>query len=159
MTTADQLGARFGHHGAHSRPHQSGVGALRDFGDTRGGRKGEIVLRGVAAELANVVECAAFETKQISTLYQLWVLHIFVHSRDDGLVKTRRHQINHVHGQRELTMLLCCHLAGDKDAKMADALVKAIDDRLPGFDELVLVIVKIEDPVQRLLWRGDVVAP
>ena len=59
----------------------------------------------------------------------------------------------------ELAVLLRRHLAGDEDAEMADALMQAIDDRLAGGDDLVLVIVEVEDPAQRLLRRRDVVTP
>ena len=56
-------------------------------------------------------------------------------------------------------MLLCRHLAGDEDAEMANALVQTIDNRLAGCDDLVLVVVEVEDPVQSLLGGRDVVAP
>ena len=42
---------------------------------------------------------------------------------------------------------------------MTDAVMQAIDDRLAGIDDFVLVIVEIEYPVQCLLRRRDVVAP
>ena len=82
-----------------------------------------------------------------------------VHFGNHRLVKTGRHQIDHIHRLRELAVLLCRHLAGHEDAQMANALVKAIDDRLAGLDDLILVVIEVEDPVQRLLRRRDVVAP
>ena len=147
MTVPHQLGARFRHHGAHCRPHQSAVDALGDFGNPGGRRKGEVVLGAVAADLADVVERAGLETEEIAALHQLGVFDSFVEPRDHRLVKTGRHQIDHVHGIGKFLVLLCRHFAGDKDAEMADALVQAIDDRLAGIDDLVLVIVEIEYPV------------
>ena len=38
-------------------------------------------------------------------------------------------------------------------------LVQRVDDGLAVGDDLVLVVVEVEDPVQRLLRRRDVVAP
>ena len=87
------------------------------------------------------------------------MVHRFVDAGDDGLVKTRRHDVDQIHRLREFAVFLCRHLAGNEDAEMADALMQAIDDGLPGRDDLVLVVVKIEDPAQGLLRRRDVVAP
>ena len=56
-------------------------------------------------------------------------------------------------------MLLGCDLARHEDAEVANALVQAVDDRLTGRDNLVLVVVEVEDPAQRLLWRRNVVTP
>ena len=39
------------------------------------------------------------------------------------------------------------------------AVMQRIDDRLPVGDDLAHVVVEVENPVQRLLRRGDVVAP
>jgi hypothetical protein len=92
-------------------------------------------------------------------LHQLGIFDRFVDTRDHRLVKTGRHQINHVHRVGEFLVLLRRHLSGDEDAEMPDALMQAIDDGLAGFDDLVLVIVEIENPMQCLLRRRDVVAP
>ena len=42
---------------------------------------------------------------------------------------------------------------------MPNGLVQAVDDRLAGFDDLIFVIVEVENPVECLLRRRDVVAP
>ena len=39
------------------------------------------------------------------------------------------------------------------------AVMQRVDDRLPVGDDLAHIVVEVEDPVQRLLRRGDVVAP
>ena len=83
---------------------------------------------------------------------------VFVSLDQNHLVKTGRHDVDQIHVERELLMLLVRDFAGDKDAEMADALVQRINDRLPIRDQIVDVIVKIEDPIERLLRRRDVVA-
>ena len=55
-------------------------------------------------------------------------------------------------------MLLGGHLAGDENAEMADALVQRINDRLTIRDDLVDAVIQVEDPIERLLRRRDVVA-
>ena len=50
------------------------------------------------------------------------------------------------------------HFAGHEDAEMTDALVEAVYDGLPVCDQIVEVLVEIENPAERLLRRGDVVA-
>src|SRR5262249_21089587 len=73
MTAPHQVGARFGHHGAHTRPHQAAVNALIDFRNAGDGREGEVVLGAVAADLADVVECAALQSEYVAALHQLAV--------------------------------------------------------------------------------------
>ena len=92
-------------------------------------------------------------------MHQLGIFDRFVDTRDHRLVKPGRHQIDHVHGIGKFLVLLRRHLSGDEDAEMPNALMQAIDDRLAGLDDLVLVIVEVENPVERLLRRRDVVAP
>ncbi len=55
-------------------------------------------------------------------------------------------------------MLLPGDAAGDEDAEMADALVDGVDDGLAAGADVVVLLVEIDDPAQRLLRRGDVVA-
>ena len=78
---------------------------------------------------------------------------------DHRLVEAGRHQVDHVHARGELGVLLGRHLAGHEDAEVADRLVQRVDDGLAVRDDLVLVLVEVGDPAQRLLRRRDVVAP
>ena len=55
-------------------------------------------------------------------------------------------------------MLLLGHAAGDEDPEMSDGFVHGVDDGLAVRPDLVDVVVEVENPVQRLLRRGDVVA-
>ena len=78
--------------------------------------------------------------------------------RDHRLIEAGRQQVDHVHEVDEFLVLFRGHLAGDEDAEMPNALVQRVDDRLAVRDHVVVVLVKIENPVQRLLRRRDVVA-
>ena len=71
----------------------------------------------------------------------------FVDPGDHRFIEAGRHQIDHVHRLGELAMFLGRDFARNKDAEVTDAVVQAIDDRLTSFDDLVLVIVEIENPV------------
>ena len=55
-------------------------------------------------------------------------------------------------------MLLLGDAAGNEDAEMADGFMHGVDDGLPVSPDLVDIGIEIEDPVQGLLRRGDVVA-
>ena len=55
-------------------------------------------------------------------------------------------------------MLLLGDTAGHENAEMTDAFMNRIDDGLPIGPDLIYVGIAIEDPVQRLLRRGDIVA-
>ncbi|MNQ90087.1 hypothetical protein D3C85_1054150 [compost metagenome] len=50
------------------------------------------------------------------------------------------------------------HFARDEDAQVADAGVSQVDDSASGCAQGQVAGVDIADPVQCLLWRGNVVA-
>ena len=126
---------------------KSAVHALSDFGNPGGRRECKVVLGAIAADLTDVVEFAGLETEQVAALHQLGIFDSFVDAGNHRLVKPGRHQIDHVHGIGKFLVLLRRHFAGDEDAEVPNALMQAIDDRLAGVDDLVLVIVEIENPV------------
>jgi hypothetical protein len=51
------------------------------------------------------------------------------------------------------------HRRGHEDPQMADFLVDHVDDALAPDADFGLVGIEIGDPVERLGWRGDIVAP
>ena len=55
-------------------------------------------------------------------------------------------------------MLLARDVPRHEDAEMPDCLVDGVDDRLPMRADVIDVLIEIEDPAERLLWRGDVIA-
>ena len=56
-------------------------------------------------------------------------------------------------------MLFRRHLAGHENTEVADGGMQRIDDRLSPGDDLVDVVVEVENPVERLLGRSDVITP
>ena len=74
------------------------------------------------------------------------------------LVQAGRQHVDQVDVGGELLVLLLGHAAGDEDAEMADAVVDGVDDGLAAGAEVVVLLVQVDDPAQRLLRRGDVVA-
>ena len=133
MTAPHQLRARFRHHGAHCRPHQSAVHALSDFRNAGGRSESKVVLGAIAADLANVVELAGLETEQVVALHQLGIFDRFVDTRDHRLVKPGRHQVDHVHGIGKFLVLLGRHLSRRRrcrDAQCSDASNRRSSGRL-----------------------------
>ena len=90
---------------------------------------------------------------------QAGIGRIFVDLGDDRLVKAGGHCVDQFRAGHELTMLFGCDLAGYEDSQMPDAVMHRIDDRLTILDDLTLMVVEIQDPIQRLLRWRDVVAP
>ena len=54
-------------------------------------------------------------------------------------------------------MLFLGHRTGDENAEVADRLVNRVDDGLAVGSDVVDAVVEIEDPVQRLRRRRDIV--
>src|SRR5208282_499870 len=128
------------------------------FRDRANGRKAPRVRCIVAAQRANVAQRTRLQAEPVTAVPDRLVVDIIARLRYHRLIKPGWQQVDHVHEADKLLVLLRGHLAGDEDAEMPDALVQRIDDRLTVYSYFVLVIVKIEDPVQRLLRRRDVVA-
>src|ERR1700756_2723990 len=99
-----------------------------------------------------MVQGPSLETEQIASLYQLPVLRRVVYFSHDRFVQTGGHYIDQLHGRDELAVLLGCHLARYKDTQMPDRLMHRIYDRLANLDDFPLILVQIQDPVQRLMW-------
>ena len=55
-------------------------------------------------------------------------------------------------------MLLLRHAARNENPEMANAFVDGINDGLAERPDLVDVVIEVENPVERLLRRGDVVS-
>ena len=55
-------------------------------------------------------------------------------------------------------MFLLGNATGNENAEMPDAFVNRVDNRLPVGPDFVDVGVEIEDPVQRLLRRSNIIA-
>ena len=75
------------------------------------------------------------------------------------LIESRRQEIDEIHALDQLGVLLGCHLSGDEDAKVANGLMQRVYDCLSVRDDLIFMVVEVEDPVECLRRRCDVVAP
>ena len=75
------------------------------------------------------------------------------------LIESRRQEIDEIHALDQLGVLLGCHLSGDEDAKVANGLMQRVNDCLPVRDDLIFMVVEVENPVECLRRRCDVVAP
>ena len=159
MKSAHRLGHRLRDGGAHEGLQKGAIEAEIDLGHPGDRREALFVLGAVDAEGADVVERSRLEAEEILAVDEVAVRRVLADVADDGLVKARRGRLDHLHARDELAVLLRRDLAGDEDAEMPDAVMQRIDDRLPVGDDLAHVVVEVEDPVQRLLRRGDVVAP
>ena len=157
------LARPFAECGRRHRSHEwAEIGLVKPSVDDRHAlRRGElqVVFRAIAAELADVVESAPLQPEQVATLDQVAIGGLVRDILDDRLVKSGRHQIDHLHRARELVMLPRRDLAGDEDAEVPDSVVKRVDDGLAARDEVVIGLVQVGDPAERLLRRRDVVAP
>ena len=105
-----------------------------------------------------VVEGAWFETHDPVAAHQIRVGGLRRLGGHDGFVQAGRQYINQINVGRELLMLLLGHPTRDEDAEMADAFMDGVDDGLGAGADVVVLLVQIDDPAQRLLRRGDVVA-
>ena len=108
---------------------------------------------------ADVVERSRLETEEILAVDKVAVGRVLADVADDGLVEAGRRRLDHLHARDELAVFLGRDLARDEDAKVPDRLVQRVNDRLTVGDDLADVVIEVENPVQRLLRRGDVVAP
>ena len=77
---------------------------------------------------------------------------------EDGLVESGRQAFDQVDVAGELAVLFLGHAAGNEDPEMTDGFVDGVDDGLPERPDLVDVVIEVENPAERLLRRGDVVA-
>ena len=118
-----------------------------------------VVFGVVAAQRADVVQRARLQAEQVAAVHQLGVDGILIHLGDHRLVEPGRQHVDQLHARDELAVLLGGDLAGHEDTKVPDAVVQRVDNRLAVRDDLALVVVEIENPVQRLLRWRDVVAP
>src|SRR5580704_18881244 len=159
MHSAHRLCRRFGHAGANPWLPERAVETEVDFGDPREGGEARVILGAIDAERADVVERAVLETEEILAVHEISVRRIRSCVRDDGLVEAGRRRFNHLDAGDKLVVLFRRHLARYENTEMADSRMQRIDDRLSPGDDLVDVVVEVENPVERLLGRSDVITP
>jgi hypothetical protein len=154
-----RLGGRLRDGGANPRRGEGAIEAEIDLGQPRHRSAALVVLRAIDAEGANIVERSRLEAEEIFAIDELAVRRLVADVADDGLVKARRRRLDHFHAGDELPVLLRRDLARDEDAEVPDAVMQRVNDRLPVGDDLAHIVIEVENPVQGLLGRRDVVAP
>src|SRR5208283_604645 len=159
MHLADGLGYPLGRRRANPRLGEGPIEPDIDLGDPRDRGETVLVVRTVDAEGADVVERALLEAEKVLAVNELAVLRVLSDVRDGRLVKSRRRRLDHIHAGDELLIFLRSDLARNENPQVPDAVVQRVDDRLTVGDDLVDTVVEVENPVQGLLWGGDVVAP
>ena len=135
------------------------VQALVHLGQSCDRGKSAVILGIVATERADVVQGPLFQGKMIAALHKLRISRRRIGIGNHGLIEPRRQEIDEIHALDQLGILLGGHLSGDEDAKMADGLVHCVYDCLAVGDDLIFMVVEVEDPVECLRRRCDVVAP
>ncbi len=125
----------------------------------RGRGEAQVVVGGVAAEGADVVQRAPLEPEQVLARDQVGIGLVGPQVADHRLIEAGRHQLDHAHAAGELGVLAPGHLARDEDAQVPGGLMQGVDDGLAVGDDLALVVVEVGDPAERLLGRSDLVAP
>src|SRR5262245_8939698 len=138
--------------------HERAIETEIDVGYASRRSKPPFVLLVIAAKRSNVAEAARFEAHQIVAADQVGANGAWISRRHHGLVKARRQHIDKVDVARELIVLLLRHRSRYEDAEMAYRLMDGINHGLTVRPHIVDAVVEIEDPVQRLLRRRDVVA-
>ena len=149
---------RSGYERAHDRLGKRAVEREVHLGDARGRCEAAFIGSVIAAERANIVESphlAAHEPIASDQVRAGGAVRLGLEYR---LIKPRRQRIDQVDIVGELAVLLFRHASGDKDAEVTDLVVDRVHDGLTVGADVVDVLVEIENPVQRLLRRGDVVA-
>jgi hypothetical protein len=112
----------------------------------------------VAAERADVIERPLLATHHPIAVHKVGIGGVGALLLEHGFVEAGRQRIDEVYIAGEFAVLLARHARGYEDAEMADRLVDGIDDGLTVGAHFLDVVVKIENPAQRLLRRRDVVA-
>ena len=124
------------------------------------GRCGEaaLVCRIIAAERADVVEGPRFAGHDPVGRDQVGMAGIGRLLGEGRLIKSGGQHVDEVDIARELAVLLSRDAGRHEDSQVANGLVNRVDDRLSMLSNIVDILVKVEDPAQRLLRWCNVVA-
>ena len=120
--------------------------------------KAPLVGEIVAAQRADVVERAGLAAHHPLAGHEVGVVNRLALRRQHRLVEPGRQDVDQVDVRGELVVLLFRHAGGDEDPQVPDLVVDGVDDGLAVGADFVHVVVEVEDPVERLLRRRDVVA-
>src|SRR5579872_6848691 len=83
---------------------------------------------------------------------------VYTMRSEGSLIETGRQHIDQVDVAGKFVVLLLGDPAGYENSKVPDALMHGVHDGLAERPDLIDIVVEVENPVERLLRRGDVVA-
>ena len=150
------------HRVADQRPHKGlskrAIERKVYFGNTRGRRKAALICHVIAAERPDIVQRSCFASHDPISEREIGVGGFRGLVLENRLIKAGRERIDQVDIARELSMLFLRDASGNEDAEMPNGFMDRIDDRLPVGPDVIDAVVEIENPIERLLGRGDVVA-
>src|SRR5215469_14317058 len=153
-----RLRERSGYERAHDRLSKRAVKCEVHLRDPRCSCEAAFIGSIIAAERANIVERARLAAHDPVTSNQIGAGYAVRFGLKHRLIKTGWQRVDQVDIAGELAVLLSGHGSGDKDAEVTNLVVDRVDDGLPVGADLVDIVVEVEDPIQRLLGWGDVVA-
>ena len=158
MCAAQPFGRLLVGHCSHKRLGGGTIHAVGDFRKTCYRRETTLVIEVIAAQRTNVIQGAPLEAGNVISGHQLHVIGILRCLFHDRLVQPRWHAVDKIDVTGKLAVFFFGYTAGNKDTQMADTFVHGINNRLARGANVVNAVIKIEDPTQRLLGRGDIVA-
>src|SRR5690606_6958611 len=85
-------------------------------------------------------------------------IRVFRQVIDEHFIESARQLIDRVDRAQQLTVFTPRHFTRHEDAQVTDARVPQVNDCATGILQGEIAGIDVGDPVQRLLWRGDVVA-
>src|SRR6516225_7966319 len=150
-----QLGV---HQRTNDRLDERAVKGKVGLGHAVGGRKTALIRRIVAAEGADVVQGPCFAPHHPISGREIWIGRILGFGLEYRLVEPGRQRVDQVDVAGKLAMLFLGNAAGNEDAEVTDARMDGVYDGLAVGANFVDVLVKVENPSERLLRRRDVVA-
>ena len=144
------------------RPHDGlSKGAIERkiyFGNARGRRKTALIRHVVAAERADIVQRPCFASHHPVSEREIGVGGFRGLVLKHRLIEAGRQRIDQIDIARELSVLLFRDASGNEYAEMPDGFMDRVDDRLPVGPDVIDALIEVEDPIERLLGRRDVVA-
>ncbi len=145
----------------HRADHRLGEGAVEREVDLRDPRRRlELALVGevVRPERANIIKAARLAAHDPFAGHEVGIVRRLALRGQHRLVEAGGQHVDQLDVRGELVVFLPRDPAGNEDAEMADVIVDGVDDGLAPGADVVDAVVEVEDPVERLLRRGDVVA-
>ncbi len=152
MQGTRQFGRRLGDHVADHRPHDRIIDLSLYLGRAGHSGEGPLVEKPVV-QRTDVVERALREAHG-----EMLAAVLFGHVIDRHLVEAGRQRLDRLKSGSDLGMLALRDLRRDEDAQMPHLVMDHVDDPLAADPDLGNVGIGLDDPVQCLLRRRNVVA-